>query len=64
MGGVASANWIPIFYAVAMPVDALAVIVFNHWFDCIGLSVLIAAALLSALFWYFSAVQASLAPLA
>jgi hypothetical protein len=47
-----------------MPVDALAVIVFNHWFDCIGLSVLIAAALLSALFWYFSAVQASLAPLA
>ncbi|HEX5083153.1 MAG TPA: MFS transporter [Blastocatellia bacterium] len=47
---VASANWIPIFYAVAMAVDALAAIIFGRWFDRIGLSALIIAALLSALF--------------
>ncbi len=43
-------DWIPIFYAVAMGVDALAALVFGHLFDRAGLSVLVAAALLSSLF--------------
>ena len=42
--------WIPVLYAVAMGVDALAAILFGRWFDRIGLAALIAAALLSALF--------------
>ena len=43
-------TWIPVLYAVAMGVDALAAILFGRWFDRIGLAALIAAALLSALF--------------
>jgi MFS family permease len=42
--------WIPIFYAVAMGVAALAALVFGRLFDRVGLSILIAAAVLSALF--------------
>ncbi|MBI3978894.1 MAG: MFS transporter [Chloroflexi bacterium] len=41
---------IPVFYAVAMGVDALAALLFGRLFDRIGLSVLMGAALLSALF--------------
>ena len=44
------ANLIPIFYAVAMGVDALAALVFGRLFDRLGMPVLIAAPLLSALF--------------
>lgn len=43
-------DWIPIFYAVAMGVDALAALIFGRLFDRIGLVVMIAAVLLSALF--------------
>ena len=43
-------NWIPVFYAVAMGVDALAAIVFGRLFDKIGLTVLLFVALLSAFF--------------
>jgi len=45
-----SASWIPIFYAVAMGVDALAALAFGRLFDRFGLTILVAAALLSALF--------------
>jgi MFS family permease len=43
-------SWIPVFYAVAMGVDALAALLFGRLFDRIGFSVLIVAVLLSALF--------------
>ncbi|OGG55434.1 MAG: MFS transporter [Candidatus Handelsmanbacteria bacterium RIFCSPLOWO2_12_FULL_64_10] len=47
---VVSDNWTPVFYAVAMGVDALAALIFGRLFDRVGLSVLAVAALLSALF--------------
>lgn len=43
-------SWIPIFYAVAMGVDAIAALVFGRLFDRLGFSVLIVAVLLSSLF--------------
>jgi MFS family permease len=43
-------DWIPVLYAVAMGVDALAALVFGRVFDRIGLSILIVAVVLSALF--------------
>lgn len=43
-------SWIPVFYAVAMGVDALAALLFGRLFDRIGLSILAAVALLSSLF--------------
>ena len=43
-------DWIPVFYAVAMGVDALAAIVFGRLFDRVGLVVMIGAVVLSALF--------------
>lgn len=46
---VAPAGWIPVLYAIAMGVDALAALIFGRLFDRRGLAVLIAAALLSAL---------------
>jgi predicted MFS family arabinose efflux permease len=48
--GVVSAEWIPILYAVAMGVDALAALLFGRLFDRWGIPVLAAAALISALF--------------
>ena len=45
-----SASWIPIFYAIAMGVDALAALVFGWLFDRFGLTILVVVALLSALF--------------
>jgi MFS family permease len=45
-----SPDWIPVLYAVAMGVDALAALVFGRAFDRIGLSILIVAVALSALF--------------
>lgn len=47
---VASDNWIPIFYAIAMGVDALAALIFGRLFDRIGISTLIFAALISSFF--------------
>jgi len=47
---LASDNWIPTLYAVAMGVDALAALVFGRLFDRIGLSTLIVVSLLSSLF--------------
>ncbi|OPY28662.1 MAG: hypothetical protein A4E27_00304 [Methanobacterium sp. PtaU1.Bin242] len=41
---------IPIFYAVAMGVDAVAALVFGRLFDKVGISILIVVALISALF--------------
>lgn len=43
-------HWIPVFYAVAMGVDALAALIFGRLFDRRGFSVLIVAFLLSSLF--------------
>lgn len=48
--GSVSANWIPIFYAVAMGVDALAALIFGRLYDQHGLAVLLAVAFMSAFF--------------
>jgi MFS family permease len=42
--------WIPVFYAVAMGVDALSALFFGRLFDRIGLSILIVVSLLSSVF--------------
>lgn len=42
--------WIPVFYSIAMGVDALAALVFGRLFDRLGFSVLVGAVLLSAFF--------------
>lgn len=47
---IVSDDWIPIFYAIAMGVDALAALLFGRLFDRIGISILIAAALISSIF--------------
>jgi MFS family permease len=47
---VASDSWIPIFYAVAMGVDALSALFFGHLFDRIGISILIVVSVVSSLF--------------
>ncbi len=47
---VVSADWIPVLYAVAMGVDAVAALVFGRLFDPLGLTVLAASTLLSAPF--------------
>ena len=47
---VVSDNWIPVFYAVAMGVDALAALLFGYLFDRIGFSILITVAFVSAFF--------------
>ncbi|MBM3298557.1 MAG: MFS transporter, partial [Deltaproteobacteria bacterium] len=43
-------HWIPVFYAVAMGVDAIVALIFGRMFDRIGFPVLVAAVLLSSLF--------------
>lgn len=43
-------SWIPVFYAVAMGVDALAALLFGVLFDKAGFSVLIVSAFFSSLF--------------
>lgn len=45
-----SAQMIPIFYAVAMGVDALSALLFGRLFDKVGLSIMIIVALISSLF--------------
>jgi MFS family permease len=47
---IASDNWIPIFYAIAMGVDALAALIFGRLFDRKGVLILIFAVLASSLF--------------
>ena len=47
---VASPNWIPIFYAVAMGVDAVAALILGRLFDRLGMPVIMAVSILSALF--------------
>jgi len=47
---IVSDDWIPIFYAIAMGVDALAALLFGRLFDRMGISILIVAALISSIF--------------
>ena len=47
---IASDNWIPIFYAIAMGVDAMAALLFGRLFDRIGVLTLVFAVLISSLF--------------
>ena len=47
---VAPPNWIPIFYAVAMGVDAVAALILGRLFDRLGMPVIMAVSMLSALF--------------
>ena len=47
---VVSGEWIPVFYAIAMGVDALAALVFGRLFDRKGISIMAMAALISSLF--------------
>ncbi len=43
-------NWIPVFYAVAMAVDAVSALICGKFFDKIGMNVLIFVVLISAFF--------------
>jgi MFS family permease len=45
-----SKDWIPVFYSVAMGVDAVAALVFGRLFDKKGLSILIISVLISTFF--------------
>jgi len=47
---IASDNWIPVFYAVAMGIDALAALLFGRLFDIKGVSILAVAILVSLFF--------------
>jgi len=42
--------WIPVFYAIAMGVDALAALIFGRLFDRVGIAIVIVAVLLSSFF--------------
>ncbi len=43
-------TWIPLLYAVAMGVDALAALIFGRWFDRTGIPILMIVSLISASF--------------
>jgi MFS family permease len=47
---IVSDNWIPVFYAVAMGIDALAALLFGRLFDQKGVSILVVAVLVSLFF--------------
>jgi MFS family permease len=47
---VLPSDWIPLFYAVAMGVDAVAALVLGRLFDRLGMPVIVVTAALSALF--------------
>ncbi|HIK28679.1 MAG: MFS transporter [Oscillatoriaceae bacterium SKW80] len=47
---IASGNTIPLFYALAMGIDALAAVIFGRLFDRAGLYILMLAAFISSLF--------------
>lgn len=42
--------WVPVFYAIAMGVDALAALLFGRWFDQKGFAILIFVSLFSSFF--------------
>ncbi len=48
--GVAAPGWIPLFYAVAMGVDAVAALLLGRLYDRVGMGLLAVVPLLSALF--------------
>ncbi|MCF4970050.1 MFS transporter [Nostoc sp. CMAA1605] len=48
--GIATGQTIPLFYAFAMGIDAIAALMFGYLFDRIGIFVLMIAAVLSSLF--------------
>jgi MFS family permease len=48
--GIVPAGWVPVLYAIAMAVDAVAALVFGRLFDRSGIAILIPATLLSAPF--------------
>ncbi|MDZ7373992.1 MAG: MFS transporter [candidate division KSB1 bacterium] len=43
-------GWIPVLYAMAMGVDAVAAVLFGRWFDRAGLKILAGVSIVSALF--------------
>lgn len=47
---IVSDNWIPVFYAIAMAVDAVSALLCGKFFDRIGMNVLIFVVLISAFF--------------
>ncbi|MCJ7818841.1 MAG: MFS transporter [Syntrophales bacterium] len=47
---VLTSDWIPLFYAVAMGVDAVAALVLGRLFDRLGMPVIVVTAVLSAFF--------------
>jgi len=47
---IVSENWVPIFYSVAMGVDAVAALIFGRLFDRKGIPILIIAVLISSIF--------------
>ncbi len=47
---IVPATWVPLYYAMAMGVDALAALLFGWWFDRLGLAVLVVVVLLSSFF--------------
>lgn len=47
---IASDVWIPVFYSIAMAVDAVSALVFGKLFDSKGISILIIVSILSAFF--------------
>lgn len=47
---IISENWVPIFYSIAMGVDAVAALIFGRLFDRKGISILIVAVLISSIF--------------
>jgi MFS family permease len=53
-GAIASDDWIPILYAIAMGIDAIAALLFGRLFDRKGISILIVATIISSLFAPFA----------
>ncbi|AFY41820.1 MFS transporter [Nostoc sp. PCC 7107] len=49
-GNIASGQTIPLFYALAMGVDAVAALIFGYLFDRVGISILMVAAFISSFF--------------
>jgi MFS family permease len=47
---ITSDNWIPVFYSLAMAVDAIAALIFGRMFDKIGISALAICAFISLFF--------------
>lgn len=49
-GSIASNEWIPVLYAIAMGIDAISALIFGWLYDRNGISVLIISTLISAFF--------------